>query len=75
MDAGERRLLRGEEVDEYDYYQTGKMVAYGMCAGPMFHYWYSKILPVFVPVGAGEAASTAQALKKVIVDYAIASSA
>lgn len=59
------------ESNPINYTKLGKMVSWGILSAPMFHIWYTKCLPFFVP--STKNPSNGQVMSKIILDFALAS--
>lgn len=68
----EKDTRRQDHKKPFNGYQLTKMVSWAFFSAPLFHIWYSRALPLIVPVVKNP--SNKQAVSKVIVDYLIASS-
>lgn len=67
----EKNLKKTQPKEPFNPHQFLKMVSWAVISAPMFHFWYTKFLPFFIPVI--KSPSNKQAMSKVFIDYTLAS--
>lgn len=63
---------KNTEREHYNYFQTLKLVTYGVVASPINHIFYTKLLPKMAPLSSNP--TLREMGWKLLVDYALLSS-